>query len=188
MTQPLSGESSVLGTDFISDGFLLISTKGKLRVEQGKSCKKRAAQNRGHRPGLQGEGSITSKIMSMSRSTVRGAELNAGFAVGGAEADGFLRKIVAGPDETDGTAFGPHQNRMGDGGRALGTDAPQKRAIADTGGAKDDVFSVGQIIGGINAIDFFFVTLLDQFLAFFLVTRPHFALHIPPETLDPRRR
>src|SRR5207249_7154432 len=86
-------------------------------------------------------------------------KLNAGFAVGGAEADGFLRKIVAGANETNGATFRAHQNRMGDGGCALGPDAAQKRAIADAGGTKDNVLSVGQIVGRINSIEFFFVTL-----------------------------
>src|SRR5438105_3965407 len=75
MTQPLSGESSVLVTDLISDGFFLISTKGKLPVEQGKSCKKlkHAAQNRRHPPPATGGGSIT----SMSRESTEGDQMRA---------------------------------------------------------------------------------------------------------------
>src|SRR6476646_4157733 len=41
MTQPLSGESSVLGTDLISDGFFWISTK-----EEAKSKEQRAGRDR----------------------------------------------------------------------------------------------------------------------------------------------
>src|SRR5439155_10722876 len=104
-----------------------------------------------------------------------------GFAVGGAEADGFLRKIVAGANETNGATFRAHQNRMGDGGCALGPDAAQKRAVADAGGTKDNVLSVGQIIGRMNSIEFFFVTLFDQFFSFFLVAWPHFALYVASE-------
>ena len=77
---------------------------------------------------------------------------------------------------------------MGDGGCALGPDATQKRAIADAGGTKDNVLSVGQIVGRINSIEFFFVTLFDQFFSFFLIARPHFALHVAAETFDSRRR
>src|SRR6266568_4904559 len=98
MTQPLSGESSVLGICFISDGFFLIQQ----RKEQRARSKERGAGTEG-----------SSRSMSRSRG------LNAGFAIGGAETDGFLRKIVAGADETDGAAFCAHQNRMGDGGCAL---------------------------------------------------------------------
>src|SRR5437588_6740747 len=82
MTQPLSGESSVLVTDLISDGFFLISTKGKLPVEQGKSCKKlkRAAQNRRHLPpGYRG------RIDYEHEQGVDRGGSNAGFAIGSAK-------------------------------------------------------------------------------------------------------
>src|SRR5438105_11585297 len=95
---------------------------------------------------------------------------------------------MAGSDKTDGAAFRSHQDGVGDGGCALGSDAAQERAIANAGGAKDNVLSVGQIISGINPIEFFFVTLLDQFFSFFLIARPHFALHVTAETLDSCRR
>src|SRR6266478_7453106 len=164
MTQPLSGESSVLDTCFISDGFFWISTK-----EGAKSKEQRGGEHEQEQEYEQ-EG------------------LNTGFAVSGAEADGFLRKIVAGADKTDGAAFRAHQNRMGDGGCALRPDAAQKCTIADAGGTKDNVFSVGQIVGRINSIEFFFVTLFDQFSSFFLIAWPHFALHVAAETFDSRRR
>src|SRR5438105_9839080 len=109
MTQPLSGESSVLVTDLISDGFFLISTKGKLAVEQGKSCKKlkRAAQNPASpTPGYRG------RIDYEHEQGVDRGGSNAGFAIGSAKTDGFLRQIVAGADETDGATFCAHQNRM----------------------------------------------------------------------------
>src|SRR6476620_9739067 len=166
MTQPLSGESSVLGTDFISDGVFWISTK-----EEAKSKEQRAGKDR-----------------SRESDRRQACASDTGFAVGGAKADGFLRKIVAGANETNGATFRAHQNRMGDGGCALGPHATQKRAIADAGGTKDTVLSGGQIVGRINSIEFFFVTLLDQFFSFFLIARPHFALHIAAETFDSRRR
>src|SRR4029077_4423120 len=166
MTQPLSGESSVLGTDLISDGFFWISTK-----EEAKSKEQRAGRDR-----------------SRESDRRQACASDTGFAVGGAEADGFLRKIVAGANETNGATFRAHQNRMGDGGCPLGPHATQKRAIADAGGTKDNVLSVGQIVGSINSIEFFFATLFDQIFSFFLIARPHFALHVAAETFDYRRR
>src|SRR5207244_109539 len=157
MTQPLSGESSVLGICLISEGFFLfqqrescVSSKESLfgrRLICSRRLRTRVTDP-GYRGGLDHE---------HQQYEYRG--LNAGFAVGGAEADGFLRKIVAGPDETDSAAFCPHQNRMGDGGRALGADPAQDRAIAAAGGAADDAVSVGQITGVINALALFCVHL-----------------------------
>src|SRR3954468_14744489 len=98
MTQPLSGESSVLGTCLISDGFFYFS-KGRSK-EQGANSRSSVYEN---------EQQHDSSTWS-----------NTGLEVGGTEANCFLAKIVGRADEPDGTAFGSHQNRMSDGGRALG--------------------------------------------------------------------
>jgi hypothetical protein len=61
----------------------------------------------------------------------------------------------------------------------------QKCAVANPGRAKDNVFSVGQIVCQENAVQIFFVTVANQFLSFFVIPWPHFALHLATETFDP---
>src|SRR5207253_3071366 len=80
------------------------------------------------------------------------------LAVIGAEPDGFVLQVVRGADEPDGFAFCAHQNGMGNGVGTFPPDATQKRAVADSGRAKDNVLPVGQIVGHINAIEIFFAT------------------------------
>ena len=41
---------------------------------------------------------------------------------------------------------------------------------------------------GINAVEIFLVSVVDQFFALFLVARPHLALHVAAKALDSRRR
>src|SRR5438045_9023002 len=64
----------------------------------------------------------------------------------------------------------------------------QECAVANSGGAKEDVLAVSQIVCRIDALEIFFVTVGDQFLSFLLIARPHFALHVATATLDSRRR
>src|SRR6266536_1970508 len=110
------------------------------------------------------------------------------LALIGAEANRFVLQIVHGANQADSFALRPHQNRMGDGSCAFGFYAAQKRAVANPSRAKDDVFSVRQIIGEKDALEIFFAAISDELLALLLVAWPHFALHIAGETCDPRRR
>ena len=68
---------------------------------------------------------------------------------------------MGGANEPHGTAFCSHENGVGSGGRAVRAHAPQQRAIADARRAEDDIFPVGQIIGGKDPRQIFGITLID---------------------------
>ena len=74
------------------------------------------------------------------------------FSIVGAEPNGLVLQIMGSANETHGLALRSHEDRVCDCVRTLGYYSTQKRAVANPGGAKDDVFSVRQIIGKENAI------------------------------------
>src|SRR6266487_175750 len=88
------------------------------------------------------------------------------LAIIGAEADRLCLQIVGRTDEAHGLAFRAHQNGMRSGLGALPFYAAQERTITDPGCTKDDVFAIGQIVGRKNAVQIFFVAIIDQFLSF----------------------
>src|SRR3984893_10191711 len=53
----------------------------------------------------------------------------------------------------------------------------QKRAVANTGCAENNVFALSEIVGGVNAVEILFPTVGDELFLLFFVTRPHFGLH-----------
>jgi len=79
-----------------------ISTEGMCAVEQDK--KGRANRDLGYQRMQAREIKVhPPSIIALSAS-------DPGLAVGSAQADSFLRKIVAGPDKTNGAALRSHQN------------------------------------------------------------------------------
>jgi hypothetical protein len=75
--------------------------------------------------------------------------------------DGFVLQIVGRANEADRFAFGAHQDRMGNRGRALRFHATQERAVADAGGAKNDVFAIGEIVRLKDAPEIVLATFID---------------------------
>src|ERR1700745_1119785 len=70
------------------------------------------------------------------------------------------------------------------GGGTLGLYSAKQCAVTNAGCAKDDVFSVRQIISEKHTVEILFVTFFDQFFSLFIIARPHFRLHFTAETFD----
>ena len=110
-------------------------------------------------------------------------QLNCVFALVRAEPDRLGLQIVSRADEAHGLAFRAHQNGMRRGLCPLTFHAAQERTIADSGRAKNNVFAVGQIIRRENAIQTFFVAIIDEFLPFLFIARPHFCIASRPRDI-----
>src|SRR5437899_2796246 len=75
--------------------------------------------------------------------------------------DHFRLQIVGRTDEAHGLTFRAHQNRMCRGLGTLPFHTAQECAIANSCRAKNNALPVGQVVGPENAIQIFFVAVVD---------------------------
>src|SRR5215212_7901992 len=62
----------------------------------------------------------------------------------------------------------------------------EQRAIANARCTEQDVLTIGQVVGRIDASEVLFVAVSDEIFSLLLIARPHSALHIAAETFDRR--
>src|SRR5262249_47217628 len=159
MIQPLSGDNSVLGSCLISGGgsISILTTSGYVS---------------------------SSEIGWQMRNS---PFLDQVLAIIRAQADRLILQIVQGPNQSDGLALRPHQDRMGHGGCFFFFFAAQKSAIAGFRRAQNNVLALSEIVVGVNSVEFFLPTVGDELFLFLLIARPHFRLHLAAERFDSGR-